>query len=115
LRLREHENASGLHNGSRGRGKPIPYREDRRRYFQFGLTKETEDSGSHALAKGIHSGSKVGGILEEANGGDAGGPGREAGGRVFCGDSTNGQDRNFDGRADLRKTSETLRRSILGF
>ena len=83
--------------------------------FSLDLTEETEDSGSDALAEGFHAGNKVGGILKEANGGDAGGPGREAGGRVFCGDSTNGQDRNFDGRADLRKTSETLRRSIPGF
>jgi hypothetical protein len=38
-------------------------------------TEDTEDSGSHVLAKGIHAGGEVGGILEEADGRNAGGAG----------------------------------------
>jgi hypothetical protein len=37
--------------------------------------EETEDSGSRVLAKGIYSGDKIGRVLDEADGGDAGGAG----------------------------------------
>ena len=51
--------------------------------------------------EGADGGGGIGGVLEEADGGYAGGPGGEARGGVLEGDAADGDDWDFYGGADL--------------
>ena len=75
------------------------------------MREDRGDSGLEVVAKGTHGGGEVGRILEEADGGYAGGTGGKACGHVFRSDSTNGENWDGDGGADFGEPVQALRRA----
>ena len=67
------------------------------------------------FSQGANHGGHIGGVLEEADGGDSGGPGGEARGEIIEGDAADGEHGNGDGAADFSKTLQPLRSAIGSF
>src|ERR1700740_975218 len=67
------------------------------------------------VTKGVDDGRKIGGVLEEANGGSASGTGGVTGRDVFERDAPGGGTGDLHGLADLTEAFDALRRTVKGF